>query len=141
MTRDELAKHIEDLQQAREQHAHSLHELYARAWEMHPFAQRGMALQAAITSEEAYAEITKLGTVLFPTDAGTLYLRSTTPAEDSLDAVASWPVPPGKSDSFTRNDCWALRSGNIHWVDRDCDAPCCKHLSLSSCSSYVCVPM
>src|SRR5438270_12516682 len=97
MTRDEL-------EQATEQSTNSLHELYANACELHPFFQQGNLLQAALTPEEGYEEITRLVNSLFPTDAGALYLRSTSPADDNLDAVKSWRAAwsgsPGKQNSF-----------------------------------------
>src|SRR2546423_3128052 len=132
MTPDELEK-------ATERSTNSLHELYAHACESHPLFQQGNFLQAALTPEEGFAEITKLAKSLFPTDAGALYLGST--EDDSMEEVASWPASFRKQDSFPRHDCWALRTGQEHWVDADCDAPFCKHVPASSCSSYLCVPM
>src|SRR5713226_852117 len=119
-----------------EQSMNSLHELYARACELSPFFQQGNLLQAALTPEEGYKEISKLAKSLFPTDAGALYLYSTEPADNGLNAVASWTDFPGMQDSFLRHDCWALRRGKVHWVDADCDATFCKHVPDSSCSSY-----
>src|SRR3954467_12438046 len=110
MTPDELEK-------ATEQSVHSLHELYARACETHPFFQQGNLLQAALTAEEVYTEITKLVHSLFPSDAGELYLCSAEPGDDSLEVVASWLPSPGKQARFVRRDCFALRTMKEYWVD------------------------
>src|SRR6266542_3200878 len=134
MTPDELEK-------ATERSTNSLHELYARACEIHPLFQQGNSLQAAITLKEGYAEITKLVHFLFPADAGELYLCSAEPGDDSLEVVASWLASPGKQERFVRHDCWALRTGKVHWVDADCDAPFCNHVPAASSTSYLCVPM
>src|SRR5262245_14582091 len=131
MTRDELEK-------ATEQSTNSLHELYARACELHPFFQQGNLLQAAITPEEGYSEIAKLASSLFPTDSGALYLCE---AENSIEKVACWPPSPARQESLKRDDCYALRRGDVHWVDADCQRSFCKHVPASSCSSYMCVPM
>jgi diguanylate cyclase (GGDEF)-like protein len=141
MTRDELEAALADLREATESSTNSLHEVYARACEIHPFYPKGNVLQATITPEEGYAEFTKIANSLFPTDAGALYVGGTSPTDDSIEVVASWPAALRAQDAFVRRDCWALRTGKVYVVDADCPGTFCKHVPASSCSSYLCVPM
>jgi diguanylate cyclase (GGDEF)-like protein len=141
MTRDELDHCIHELQQATEKSTNSLRELYDRAQEIDPFFQQGNLLQAAITPEEGYAEITNLARSLFPTDAGVLYLGSTSPEDDSIEAVASWPASPRTQNHFVRHDCWALRTGKVYVVDAHSPGSFCKHVPAASSSCSLCVPM
>jgi diguanylate cyclase (GGDEF)-like protein len=141
MSRDELNGWFQELRQVTEKSSNSLRELSDRACEIAAFFQQGNLLQSAITPEEGYEETIKLAKSLFPADAGALYLGSTAPADDTIEAVATWPASPPKRDSFARQDCWALRTGQVHVVDADRTWPICKHVPVSSCSSYLCVPM
>jgi hypothetical protein len=142
MTRDQREARNQEFQQATDKSIDSLHDLYAGACEIHPFFHQGNSLHATITSNEPYAEITKLAKALFPTDAGSVYLCGTSPEDKSIEAVVSWPASPRKKESLPRDDCWALKRGQVHLVDADhCQALFCNHVLDSACSSYLCVPM
>jgi diguanylate cyclase (GGDEF)-like protein len=141
MARDELENWFQELRQATEKCTNSVRELHDRVADIAPVFQAGNLLQAATTPEEAYAEITRLAGSLFPGDAGTLYLRGTSPAAGGMEAVASWPAADGQQGGLVGDDCWALRTGRVHLVDADSPGPYCKHVAAASCSSSLCVPM
>src|SRR5260370_19447162 len=127
MTRDEPNNWFQDLQQATEKSSNSLRELYDRACEIAAFFRQGNLLQSAITPEEGYGEITKLAKSLFPADAGALYLGSTAPADDSIEAVASWPASPSEQDSFAGHDWWVFGARPGHPVDAHPPSAVSKH--------------
>jgi diguanylate cyclase (GGDEF)-like protein len=138
MTRDEVENCIQELGRATEKTVSSFRELFDRKLEIDQLFQKATLLQAAVTLNEGYAEISKFARSLFPADAGALYFRSLSSPEDRFEAVR--PDSTGMHVGFERDDCRALRTGKVHTVDADSTPIRCKHVA-RSCSSYMCVPM
>jgi diguanylate cyclase (GGDEF)-like protein len=141
MTHGGLKDYIRELQQATNKITDWLSELEERALEIDYFFRKGNLLQAAHTLEEACAVITELAKQLFPTEAGALYLRASGQGQESFEPVAVWPGSRREIKDFELDDCWALKSGRLHFVDGASHGPVCKHVHHSSLSSYLCVPM
>ena len=97
-------------------------------------------LQACQTSEEAFSVINHFVPKFFPTDTGALYLLRN--SKNLLSSVTTWGDPPPSEELFPPDDCWAVRSGRMHWVDNPASALLCKHITAADprVMGYLCVP-
>jgi len=101
-------------------------------------------LKTCLTPEEAYATISDFAQLIFPGEAGALYMLS--PSQNLVEAVAAWgQASSGQSEAvFAPDDCWALRSGQMHLVEDVRTGMLCRHVRSSDSSgpaSYLCVPL
>lgn len=121
-------------------------ELEHRNREMSQLNEMGNLLESCLTAEEAYAVITHSARILFPEDAGALYVLDA--SKNLLEAVATWggteqePV----EQVFSPDDCWALRRGRTHVVEHSSVGLLCGHVRQDTTRgtkpfAYLCVPM
>ena len=98
-------------------------------------------LQTCQTSEEAFAAINHFVPKFFPHDAGALYLQRN--SKNLLSSVTTWGDAPPSEELFPPDDCWAVRSGRLHWVDDPASALLCKHMTAPDLRAmgYLCVPL
>ena len=98
-------------------------------------------LQTCKTSEEAFVAISHFIPKFFPDDAGALYIIRN--SKNLLSAVTVWGQPPPPEEWFPPDDCWAARSGRVHWVDDPASALLCKHVTPTdpAAPAYFCVPL
>ena len=94
-------------------------------------------LQAAGDLQEAYRIIERgLGRIL-PGTRGELF---TLEQENVLKRVACWGDPTRDAEVFSAQDCWALRRGQVHFVDSRGEGARCAHLG-EDVTSSVCFPL
>jgi diguanylate cyclase (GGDEF)-like protein len=74
-----------------------------------------------------------------PDLSGALYLTST--AGEHLEAVMTWGAFEAVEDIFTPDDCWALRRGRPHLVDRANDLISCGHTHEDNAVWHLCLPL
>src|SRR6266852_2174940 len=96
-------------------------------------------LQTCVSSEEAYAVITRSAQQFFPSEAGALCVLNA--SQNLVEAVAIWGQPLVGERVFTPEDCWALRRGQVHLVEDPGLGLVCRHLGALRGVSYLCVPM
>jgi diguanylate cyclase (GGDEF)-like protein/PAS domain S-box-containing protein len=98
-------------------------------------------LQTCQTSEEACAAINHFVPKFFPNDAGALYLLRN--SKNLLSSVTTWGDAPPSEELFPPDNCWAVRSGRLHWVDDPASALLCKHITAADprAMGYLCVPL
>lgn len=107
-------------------------------------------LKTCVTLEEAYTTISDFAQLIFPDEAGALYMLS--PSQNLVEAVAVWgeasawgKASAGQSEPvFAPDDCWALRSGQMHLVEEVRTGMLCRHVRLTepgASASYLCVPL
>jgi|GEM_PF-1692497 len=107
-------------------------------------------LKTCVTLEEAYTTISDFAQLIFPDEAGALYMLS--PSQNLVEAVAVWGEASarGKASArqsepvFAPDDCWALRSGQMHLVEEVRTGMLCRHVRLiepGASASYLCVPL
>ena len=98
-------------------------------------------LQTCQTSEEAFAAINHFVPKFFPNDAGALDLLRN--SKNLLSSVTTWGDAPPSEELFAPDDCWAIRSGRMHWVDDPASALLCKHITVADprVMGYLCVPL
>jgi len=75
---------------------------------------------------------------LFTTESGALYILS--PSRNVLESASVWGDFPAGEQVFPPDDCWAIRSGRMHYVDEPSSAILCPHLR-GAVVAHVCVPM
>ena len=95
-------------------------------------------LQACSDTDESLDVICQFATRLLRTDSGVLYLFAE--SGNQVEARASWGEEPRSNVIFQPEDCWALRRGETHILDRTHHSLACRHLQDWEEISSVCVP-
>jgi diguanylate cyclase (GGDEF)-like protein len=119
----------------------SLEELRERNQEITLLSQMSSFLQSCTDSQEACAAIARMGPMLFPTEAGRLYLYHA--SRNYLDLAACWGETPDGDPILAPEDCWGLRRGRAHEYGADNLGLVCAHVQAGGgvASPYLCVPM
>lgn len=99
-------------------------------------------LQSCLTAEEAYRAMGRFGAQLFPGDAGALFILERG-HQSTMKMMTEWNEPVGIDPEFIPSDCWALRCGRPHRVDKLGPAVRCAHAGPASTGkpSTLCVPL
>ena len=113
--------------------------LQQRTTEITLLSQLGTLLHACLTTEEAFKVFTQFAPQLFSAESGALYTLS--PSRNVLESASSWGEFPAGEQVFPPDDCWALRSGRMHYVDEPHSAVRCRHLHSWPSVAHLCVPM
>ncbi|MHB9072297.1 MAG: diguanylate cyclase [Desulfobaccales bacterium] len=96
-------------------------------------------LQSCLSSEEAYPIICQQAQILFPAEAGALFIQD--PDNHLIEAVAYWGGPLAGEQVFQPDDCWALRWGRLHLAADSSLGMTCHHVSPSYAGNYLCLPL
>jgi diguanylate cyclase (GGDEF)-like protein/PAS domain S-box-containing protein len=96
-------------------------------------------LQSCLSSEEAYPIICQQAQILFPAEAGALFIQD--PDNRLIEAVASWGEPLDGEQVFQLDDCWALRWGRLHLAEDSSLGMTCHHVNPSYIGNYLCLPL
>ena len=96
-------------------------------------------LQSSLSSEEAHRLIVDRAHILFPGTSGAVCMTAS--SRDIVEVVARWGEPALAESFFAPKDCWALRLGRVHLLDRDPAMLSCAHLGGVRPEHSMCVPM
>jgi diguanylate cyclase (GGDEF)-like protein len=105
-------------------------------------------LQTCPTLEEAYKVIGEISSQLFNHEAGGFYIINS--SRNLVEQVAAWGPPLPDSSAFEPNDCWGLRLGRLHVMDKgrmknghsvDTLTLLCNHIHAPGPDAYLCVPL
>jgi diguanylate cyclase (GGDEF)-like protein len=122
--------------------------LIARIRELEQYRQRhemlrklSSYLKASLAPNDAYAALEAFGSDLFPGTTGRLYLAH--PPAKYLEVVSAWSDSRSSEQTFTMQDCWALRRAQPHWVREGAGALLCGHVAPGPKppAPYLCVPL
>jgi diguanylate cyclase (GGDEF)-like protein/PAS domain S-box-containing protein len=113
--------------------------LQQRTTEVSLLSELGALLHACLTAAEAFSIFGQFAPRLFTGESGALYILS--PSRNALESTSVWGDFPAGEQVFAPDDCWALRSGRMHYVEEPRSAVLCRHLSGCSKVAHVCVPM
>ena len=114
-------------------------ELQWRDREMQLLNHMNDLLQSCTTQTEAYQVITLTAGDLFPGYSGSLSILH---AEDqTLEVVAYWGTEVIIDSTFSVEDCWALRRGQLHEVVDPQAGLLCRHFVDSPKAGYLCLPL
>jgi diguanylate cyclase (GGDEF)-like protein len=130
--------------EAQRQHAESLDqlvkELELRTRQMTSLNEMGSLLGCSGTVKEASAVVANSVQKLFPeTHSGALYLFKS--SRNLVEAAVQWGKTGVSEPTFPPDACWSLRRGQPHWSEHPGSGITCQHLTLSSTTGCLCVPM
>ena len=127
------------LTRANEEMRRSIDELERRNREITALNEMAEMLHSCMTAEEAHAVIQQFGDRLFPSTSGSLAVL--TAGNTVVREVSRWGKEDATLETFTTDECWALRRGRVHAVDDPRAGLRCGHVTKEMRASYVCVPM
>ena len=100
----------------------------------------GDMMQMCKSADESRGVIAQYVDDLFPGTSGNLYLRNF--ANDLLETVASWGGAGAAGDPVIgKDDCWALRRGQLHVVEDPASKLVCQHLIAAPRGPCLCAPI
>jgi diguanylate cyclase (GGDEF)-like protein/PAS domain S-box-containing protein len=102
-------------------------------------AQLNDLLQACNSRDEAYPIVAASANELFPGANGALALVTGPTLE--LETVVQWGADPAMKETFSFDDCWALRVGRVRDVDGVGKDSLCRHFRSAPSGPYVCQPL
>jgi diguanylate cyclase (GGDEF)-like protein/PAS domain S-box-containing protein len=114
-------------------------ELQWRDREMHLLNHMNELLLSCMTLSEAYQVITLIAEDLFTGLNGGLAILHD--MDKHLDLVARWGNEAIMEASFSLDDCWGLRRGQLHEVGDPQTGLLCRHFLHSPKAGYLCLPL
>jgi diguanylate cyclase (GGDEF)-like protein/PAS domain S-box-containing protein len=115
-------------------------ELELRTKQMTSLNEMGSLLVCSGTVKEACAVVADSLQRLFPdAPSGALYLFKS--SRDLIEAAVRWGKKDVLAPTFPPDACWSLRRGQPHWTGHPGSGIACQHLTQSSTSECLCVPM
>jgi len=115
-------------------------ELELRTKQMTSLNEMGSLLACSGTVQEACAVVADSLQKLFPdARSGALYLFKS--SRDLIEAPVRWGKRDVLAPTFPPDACWSLRRGQPHWSGHPGSGIACQHLTQSSTSECLCVPM
>jgi diguanylate cyclase (GGDEF)-like protein/PAS domain S-box-containing protein len=127
------------LQEANEKVAGWVSQLEQHNREITLLNEMGTQLHSCVTADEAHTVIADFVQLLFPAEAGALYMLSD--SRSHAEAVAVWREFARAEQVFAPDECWALRRGRMHVVEDPRAGQVCQHVGEAPVAGYVCVPM
>jgi diguanylate cyclase (GGDEF)-like protein/PAS domain S-box-containing protein len=126
------------------QHAESLDRLVKELWlrteQTTSLNEMGSLLAGTATVEEACTVVANSVQKLFPSaPSGALYLFRS--SRDLIEAAVRWGKRDISAPTFPPDACWSLRLGQPHWSDPYGSGIACHHLTKSSPTECLCLPM
>jgi len=115
-----------------------LAELRKRSNRATMLAKMAEMLQCCSDISDIFSVLVGMAPKIFPELSGAVLLLN--PSRDLLEVAACWTDCPLPANSFGVQDCWALRTGHLHYVLAGDDTARCKHV-IPSNRSYVCLPL
>jgi diguanylate cyclase (GGDEF)-like protein/PAS domain S-box-containing protein len=116
-----------------------MQELTRRSGRSNLLARMGKLLQSSSNMEEAISIVLGLAPKIFPAFRGALFLLNDSHA--LLEVAGVWAdCDLAVAESFKANSCWALRTGQRHFVAAGERTAQCVHAAASK-SSYLCIPI
>jgi len=130
--------------EAQREHAESLDrlikELELRTEQMTSLNEMGSLLACSGSVKEACTVVSTSAQRLFTeAPSGALYLFKS--SRDLLEAAVRWGTANAAIPTFPPDACWSLRRGLPHWSGRHGGDIACQHLTSSSTTESLCVPM
>ncbi len=129
----------ETLRKATDELLISVAELQRRDEEMKSLIRLNDLLQSCSTQAEAYQVIAHVAVELFAGQSGCLAILDG--PDQHLERVARWGDETALKASFSLEDCWALRRGQLHEVSDPRVDLLCHHFVHQPQTGYLCVPL
>jgi diguanylate cyclase (GGDEF)-like protein/PAS domain S-box-containing protein len=114
-------------------------ELQWRDREMQLLNHMNDLLQSCMTQDEAYQVITLTAGELFLGQSGCLAILRA--GDQHLEVVARWGTEAIMESTFSFEDCWAVRRGQLHEVVDPLAGLVCRHFIHPPQAGYLCLPL
>jgi len=115
-----------------------LKELTLRSARATTLAKLAELLQSCAELKDVFSVVAGMAPKIFPDFCGAVLLFNS--SRKMLELAVRWSGCTLPADLFESQDCWALRTGHLHYVAAgDPTAPCAHVHSLDS--SYLCIPL
>jgi len=114
-------------------------ELQWRDREMQLLNNMNALLQSCMTEHEAYRVITLTAGDVFPGHNG--WLATLDAGDQQLEVAARWGSEMSVMPTFSVEDCWALRRGQLHEVTDPQAGLLCRHFMRPPQAGYLCLPL
>jgi diguanylate cyclase (GGDEF)-like protein len=102
--------------------------------------EMGSLLACSANVREACDVVAIAAQKLFPNaPEGALYLFRS--SRDLIEAAVRWGEVDALSPTFHPDACWSIRRGQPHWSGHQGNDIACQHLTKSSATESLCVPM
>lgn len=117
-----------------------VHELEQRNSENTALGKLGDMLQMCKSAQESNGVLAQFVDKLFPGTSGNLYLLNF--GNNLLEAVVTWgEAGPAGDPVISKDDCWALRRGQLHVVEDERSKLVCQHVIGSPRGASLCAPV
>ncbi len=116
-----------------------VNELARSTRELSTLNEMGEMLRASENLDEACLILPRFLRELFPSDSGALYIVRS--SKNLLESAATWGESPPAEEFLHPNDCWSLRRGEVHRVERVDEGIVCKHVKPPLGGHSFCVPI
>jgi len=114
--------------------------LELRTKQMTSLNEMGSLLACSGTVKEASAVVANSVPGLFPeAPSGALYMFKS--SRDLIEAAVRWGKRDVLAPTFPPDACWSLRRGQPHWSGYPGNGIACQHLTKTSTTECLCVPM
>jgi diguanylate cyclase (GGDEF)-like protein/PAS domain S-box-containing protein len=146
ITERKTAEHA--LQEANVRQSAWIGELEKRNQEIALLNQMSDLVQTCPTIDEACTVISELARLMFPADTGALYMINA--SRNLVEKVSSWGGSMQDAEVFSPEDCWGLRLGRPHSMERsslrkerngESLTIVCNHLDPPGPEAYICIPL
>lgn len=108
--------------------------------EMNQLIEMGEQLQNCQTINEVCTISSQYIKQMFPLSRGALYLINS--SKNLAESLEMYGVPSYTEKLFATLDCWAVRRGRPHLIDREHKGLICGHVNgVQNEGQYLCVPM
>ena len=136
----ERKKSEQALEESNRQLRATVLELERRDRENVALGKLGDMLEMCKSAEESRDVLGQFVDKLFPGTSGNLYLLNS--GNDLLEAVVTWgEAGPAGDPVIGKDDCWALRRGQLHVVEDARSKLNCQHLIVPPSGAYLCAPI
>jgi len=136
----ERKKSEQALEESNRQLRATVLELERRDRENVALGKLGDMLEMCKSAEESRDVLGQFVDKLFPGTSGNLYLLNF--GNDLLEAVVTWgDAGPAGDPVIGKDDCWALRRGQLHVVEDARSKLNCQHLIVPPSGAYLCAPI
>lgn len=96
-------------------------------------------LQSCISEDEFAEVVRRFAPQVLPDFAGALFLMAN--SRNQLRLAAAWNDPVAVAGDLHPDDCWALRHGRAHVVEKPAEEVPCRHIARADFPRYRCQPL
>ncbi len=135
----EQKRHEDELAKVHARMVETIEELNRRERQTAVIDELNNVLHMCNSQEEAYPLIGITATKLFPHVNGALAILVN--HSHDLKTVAEWGTEHLMTSSFSLDDCWGLRRGQMHRIEGPGKGALCNHFESTPTGSYLCLPL